>query len=155
MNDEESYVSVEALEGLLEVLEHVDIETVEQEIMPNILKLIAHDNRIQEITVRMAQIIGKVVYKLSRNNSNLHRKYQTEIIDFYNRICEDYETEDCRFHAAYNLPCFHACYRQKAPEEDEDEERKSDGSDVDIKDRSGPPVPIDFQDLYSRFANDE
>ena len=54
VNDEESYVSVEALEGLLEVLEHVELETVEQEIMPNILKLIAQDNRIQEITVRMA-----------------------------------------------------------------------------------------------------
>ena len=102
-------------------MDHVDAETIEKEIMPNILKLIAKDNRIQEITVRMAQIIGKVVYKLSRNNSNLHRKYQTEIIDFYNRICEDHETEDCRFHAAYNLPCFHACYRQKATEEDDDE----------------------------------
>lgn len=29
VNDEETYVSVEALDGLLEVLEHVDVETIE------------------------------------------------------------------------------------------------------------------------------
>ena len=73
VNDEELYVSIEALEGLLEVLDHVDSETIEKEIMPNILKLIARDNRIQEITVRMAAIIGKVVFKLSK--SGMHRKY--------------------------------------------------------------------------------
>ena len=75
VNDEELYVSVEALEGVLEVLEHIETETIEQEIMPNILKLISQDNRIHEITVRMAQIIGKVVYKLSRNSANLHQKH--------------------------------------------------------------------------------
>ena len=156
VNDEESYVSVEALEGLLEVLDHVELETVESEIMPNILKLIAPDNRIQEITVRMAQIIGKVVYKLSRNPANLHRKYQTEIIEFYKRICDDYETEDCRYHAAYNLPCFHACYRppQTMIEEDDDD-KKSDNSDIELKGQlTGPPAPLDFQQLYYRFAND-
>lgn len=156
VNDEESYVSVEALEGLLEVLEHVDLETVESEIMPNILKLIAHDNRIQEITVRMAQIIGKVVFKLSRNSANLHRKYQTEIIEFYTRICDDYETEDCRFHAAYNLPCFHACYRPPmAILDDDDEDKKSDGSEIELKGDRCNLVPLDFQELYLRFANDE
>ena len=106
--------------------------------MPCILKLIAHDNRIQEITVRMAQIIGKVVYKLSRNAANLHRKYQAEIIDFYTRICDDYETEDCRYHAAYNLPCFHACYRppQMLMDEDEDD-KKSDDSGIELKGSAG------------------
>jgi len=106
----------------------------------------------------MAQIVGKVVFKLSRNNSNLHRKYQTEIIDFYNRICDDYETEDCRFHAAYNLPCFHACYRP-LPVDDDEDDKKSDGSDIELKGNHGMQVPldyaIDFQELYMRFANDE
>jgi len=46
VNDEEAYVSVEALEGLLEVLEHCDVETIEEEIMPCVLKLIEFDNRI-------------------------------------------------------------------------------------------------------------
>jgi len=46
VNDEETYVSVEALEGLLEVLEHCDVETIEEEIIPCVLKLIEVGNRI-------------------------------------------------------------------------------------------------------------
>jgi hypothetical protein len=120
--------------------------------MPNILKLIARDNRIQEITVRMAAIIGKVVFKLSK--SGMHKKYQTEFVEFFHRICDDYETEDCRYHAAYNLPCFHLCYHIPI-QGDEDEERKSDGSDIDLMQSNIlDPVDIDFPDLYLRFAND-
>jgi hypothetical protein len=153
VNDEELYVSIEALEGLLEVLEHVDAETIEKEIMPNILKLIARDNRIQEITVRMAAIIGKVVWKLSK--SGMHRKYQIEFVEFFNRITEDFETEDCRYHAAYNLPCFHLCYHTPSPGEDEDD-KKSDGSDIELNlTNEHEPVNIDFSGLYLRFANDE
>jgi len=46
VNDEETYVSVEALEGLLEVLEHCDVETIEEEIIPCVLKLIEVGDRI-------------------------------------------------------------------------------------------------------------
>ena len=153
VNDEELYVSIEALEGLLEVLEHVDAETIEKEIMPNILKLIAKDNRIQEITVRMAAIIGKVVWKLSK--SGMHRKYQNEFVEFYHRICDDLESEDSRYHAAYNLPCFHLCYHTPSPNDDDDD-KKSDGSDVELSlPNEHEPVGIDFADLYLRFANDD
>jgi hypothetical protein len=78
VNDIELCVSIVALEGLLEVLRHVDAETKEKEIMPNALKLIAKDNRVQEITVRMAAIIGKIVWKLSK--SDMRRKYQNEFV---------------------------------------------------------------------------
>jgi hypothetical protein len=64
-----------------------------------------------EITVRMAAIVGKLVYKLAKNSGGLHRKYQTEFVSFYGRICDDYENDDNRFHAAFNLPCFQFCYR--------------------------------------------
>jgi hypothetical protein len=46
VNDEETYVSVDALEGILEVLEHCDVETIEEEIMPCVLKLLEFGNRI-------------------------------------------------------------------------------------------------------------
>ena len=38
--------SVDALEGILEVLEHCDVETIEEEIMPCVLKLLEVGNRI-------------------------------------------------------------------------------------------------------------
>lgn len=38
VNDEESYVRIEAIECLLEVMESLDAKTVEDEIVPNILK---------------------------------------------------------------------------------------------------------------------
>ena len=102
--------------------------------------------------MRMSEIIGKVVYKLSKTSGQLHKKYQTEFIAFYHRMCDDFETEDIRFHAAYNLPCFHICYRPPQ----EDEETKSDGSDIEIKTGKGlAPVDIDFNELYLRFANDD
>jgi hypothetical protein len=69
-------------------------------------------------------------------------------------MCDDFETEDIRFNAAYNLPCFHQCYRSAS---DGSEENKSDGSgDIEIK-MGGlmAPVNLDFQELYLRFANDE
>jgi hypothetical protein len=67
-------------------------------------------------------------------------------------MCEDFETEDIRFNAAYNLPCFHVCYR---PPQEEGEETKSDGSDIEIKTGGVTAVDIDFNELYLRFANDD
>lgn len=37
--------------------------------------------------------------------------------------------------------------------DDDDDDKKSDNSEIELK--GGAPVPLDFQELYSRFANDE
>lgn len=69
-------------------------------------------------------------------------------------MCEDFENEDIRFNAAFNLPCFQICYR--TPQEGEGEETKSDGShEIEIKTGGVSPVDIDFNELYLRFANDD
>jgi len=38
LNDEESYIRLEAIEALLEVLEHLDAKHVEEDFVPNMLK---------------------------------------------------------------------------------------------------------------------
>lgn len=46
-------------------------------------------------------------------------------------MCDDFENDDIRYNAAFNLPCFHVCYR---PPQEEGDETKSDGShDIEIK----------------------
>ena len=38
LNDEESYIRMEAIEAILEVLEHLDAKHVEEDFVPNMLK---------------------------------------------------------------------------------------------------------------------
>ena len=38
LNDEESYVRIEVIEAILEILEHLSLETIETQFIPNFLK---------------------------------------------------------------------------------------------------------------------
>ena len=74
LNDEESYVRIEAIEAILEVLEVVEVVKIEEEFIPNFLKALVHENNHDEIIVRMGRMIGKIAFKLSKNE--LHLKYK-------------------------------------------------------------------------------
>jgi chromosomal replication initiation ATPase DnaA len=60
LNDEESYIRIEALEILTEFLNQLTPEDIENEFVKEILKSIEADN--EEIQVRLAEIIGKIVF---------------------------------------------------------------------------------------------
>ena len=54
LNDEESYVRIEVIEAILEILEHLQIETIETQFIPNFLKALVLSNNHDEIIARMA-----------------------------------------------------------------------------------------------------
>ena len=62
LNDEEAYIRIEALEILTDILGEIDIETVEKDYLPNLIN--TFDVGIEEIDLRMAKIIGNVIYQL-------------------------------------------------------------------------------------------
>ena len=62
LNDEEAYIRIEALEILTDILGEIDVETVEKDYLPNLIN--TFDVGIEEIDLRMAKIIGNVVYQL-------------------------------------------------------------------------------------------
>ena len=49
LNDEEIYVRIEVIEAVLEVLEHLQLEMIEQEFIPNFLKALVVSNNHDEI----------------------------------------------------------------------------------------------------------
>lgn len=62
LNDEESYIRIEALEILTDYLNYLTPEDIENEFVKELLKTTEADN--EEIQQRLAEIIGKVVYQL-------------------------------------------------------------------------------------------
>ena len=60
LNDEESYIRIEALEILTEFLNQLTPEDIENEFVKEMLKTTEADN--EEILLRLAEIIGKIVY---------------------------------------------------------------------------------------------
>jgi hypothetical protein len=60
LNDEESYIRIEALEILTEFLNQLTPEDIENEFVKEMLKTIEADN--EEIQLRLAEIIGKIVF---------------------------------------------------------------------------------------------
>lgn len=78
-NDEEIFIRVEAVEALSYVLETIDIELIEKEYLPPMLKLLESNH--DEIVVRMSQIIGQLAFKLQ--SQDLHEKFKDEFIEFY------------------------------------------------------------------------
>jgi len=74
LNDEESYVRIEAIEAIVEVLQVVEVSKIEEEFIPNFLKTLVHENNHDEIIVRMGKMIGKIAFKLSIHE--LHLKYK-------------------------------------------------------------------------------
>ena len=84
LDDEESYVRIEAIEAILEVLEKLELSTIEENVMPNLIKgLDLEQNHIENV-VRMSKMIGKIVYKLS--HFDLHTKYQEQFLTFFKGI---------------------------------------------------------------------
>lgn len=108
LNDEESHVRVEAIEAILEVLEHIDSNKIEQEFIPSFLKALVFQNNHDEIIARMAKMLGKIAYKLSF--FELHLKYKAEILGFYKSIINGKDDEN-KFSALYNLPCMQQLYK--------------------------------------------
>lgn len=54
-------------------------------------------------------MIGKIAYKLSKNE--LHLKYKEQILTFYKTIINHKEEENV-MSAVFNLPCFHQLYKE-------------------------------------------
>ena len=109
LNDEESYVRIEAIEAILEVLEVVEVTKIEEEFIPNFLKALVFENNHDEIIVRMGRMIGKIAFKLSKND--LHLKYKEQILTFYNDI-NNHKDEENVMSAVFNLPCFHQLFKE-------------------------------------------
>ena len=49
LNDEESYVRIEVIEAILEILEHLQLETIETQFIPNFLRALVIQNNHDEI----------------------------------------------------------------------------------------------------------
>jgi hypothetical protein len=73
LNDEEAYIRIEALEIMTEILELMSAEIVEKEFIPVIFNTM--EATIEDIILRLANIIGKIVYKL-QNMEQMHLKYK-------------------------------------------------------------------------------
>lgn len=58
----------------------------------------------------MAEIIGKIVHKLSA--FDLHLKYKEQILNFYKAMVEHRDPENNKM-GIYNLPCFNLLYKDK------------------------------------------
>ncbi len=129
LNDEESYIRIEALEILTEFLNQLTPEDIENEFVKEMLKTIEADN--EEIQLRLAEIIGKIAFQLKP--FNFHMKYKEPILDFYKMMVGHKEIK-MRRQAVFNLPCFHSLFKNQ-----------------DIQDE----FDLDFNELYLRFAKEE
>lgn len=110
LNDEESYVRIEVIEAILEILEHLQLQTIETQFIPNFLKALVIRNNHDEIIARMAKLIGRVVHKLSA--FDLHIKYKEQILTFYSEII-NHSDEENALQGILNLPCFNLLYKDK------------------------------------------
>lgn len=54
LNDEETYIRIEAMEGISYVLETLDEATIERELIPNLLKMLVFADNHDVIIQRMA-----------------------------------------------------------------------------------------------------
>ena len=59
---------------------------------------------IEEITHKLAEMIGNIAFKLSKTFS-MHLEYKAELLEFFVHCFNSKEVEMRRF-AAFNLPCF-------------------------------------------------
>lgn len=79
--------------------------------------------------MRIAEVYGPVVYKMSQRG--LHLSYKKELIEYYREIC-NHKQESIRKWAVYHLPCMNLLFKDCQVEMD-----------------------IDFKDLYLKFSEDE
>jgi hypothetical protein len=65
------------------------------------------EGQIEEITIRLANIIGKIAYSI--RPYDFHIKYKSQFSSFFLSCCSHKEIE-MRRAASYNLPCFNFLY---------------------------------------------
>jgi hypothetical protein len=90
---------------MTDILSLVDEETIDKEFIPVVLSTM--EVIIEEITFRLAKILGKIVFKLK--DFNLHLKYKDQLVPFFISTCTHKEL-DMRRAGCYNLPCFYLLY---------------------------------------------
>lgn len=150
MNDEETFIKIEAIESLVHVLETLSCELVEKEMIPSFLKLLNVVNVPDEVIERMAQIIGAICFKLQKMD-NMHIKYQSQILEFYSAICV-HKTDTCRRYAVYNLPAMNKIYRKHLgesncfiPKSSQQLQRQNSECEESKEEEPNPPiVPFEF-----------
>jgi hypothetical protein len=86
---------------MTDILNFVDEEAVEKEFMPVVFSTM--EVIIEEITIRLAKILGKLVFKLKE--FDLHLKYKDQLVAFFLSTCTNKELE-MRRAGCFNLPCF-------------------------------------------------
>lgn len=106
LNDEEAYIRIDALDILTMYLDQLPTEDIENEYVKEVLRTANAD--VEDIQVRLAEIIGRVVHQLSP--FNLHMKHKNVFINFFKFIANHKELKLRRL-AAFNLPCFNKLYK--------------------------------------------
>ena len=127
LQDEEAYIRIEALEILTKYLEHLEKSDIDGEYVHEVLRTLNAD--VEEIQIRVAELIGLIVHKLS--TFELHLKHREEFLNFFKMMVSHKEAK-MRRHAAYNLPCFYKLLKEYQDE-----------------------VDIDFNEVYLKLAKDE
>ena len=79
LNDEEYYIRIEAIEILAEILHLMSKDVVEKEFIPVFLSTM--ESTLEDITVRLAQILGKIVFQLQK--LDLHITYRGKVVEFF------------------------------------------------------------------------
>ena len=162
LNDEESYVRIEVIEAILEILEHLSLETIETQFIPNFLKALNIQNNHDEIIARMAKIIGRIVHKLSA--FDLHIKYQEQILTFYKAMIEHRDEQNVLC-GITNLPCFNLLYKDRLgrppPGTAETQSTSAthtgnqENGDLDDDQEERKVIDLDFQELYYKYSNEQ
>ena len=120
------------------------------------IKGLSLEKNHDEIIVRMSNLIGKIVYKLSA--FDLHVKYQDQLLIFFKAMI-NHKDEQCVQNGIYNLPCFHALYRDKVRKPpctaatESTRVTDADAEESKFDEDYGRADEIDFQDLYYQYAN--
>ena len=127
LKDEEAYIRIEALDIMTDLLSQFEVSIIEDEYIPVVLDTI--DIQIEEIEQKLAQMLGKIVYKLKE--FDLHLKKKEPILEFYSLISQHKEIE-MRRHGAYNLACFNSLYKEFQGDSE-----------------------IDYQELYLNYSKEQ
>lgn len=82
LNDEDLHIQIDAIEAYLEIIDCLTLEEVEADFTPCVLNFLQTENQAQiEITQRIAELFGQIIYKLK--DFDLHLKYQSEFIAYF------------------------------------------------------------------------
>lgn len=90
---------------MTDILSLLDEDTIDKEFIPVVFSTM--EVIIEEITFRLAKILGKIVFKLK--DFDLHLKYRDQLVSFFTSTCTHKELE-MRRAGCFNLPCFHLLF---------------------------------------------